>query len=176
LILQAYEHAEKLERDRLHKEELGIAKLTAFFMNSKIDPKKTEPFEPKQFCHWLPHEEQDKTISSAACNAFWSLIKDSLMPKWAVPLVPLDKLKANQSDAAVSRPRAWAAEGVLLLIPRIAGKVVTAEFAVIESVSGVIDVQDIDSGKWYAIEVLDRDCCIVEAEFTLIESKLILKT
>lgn len=174
LILQAYEYAEKLERERLHREEKGIAQLAMLYLNSKIDPKKTDPFTPEQFCHWLPPTEQDKSISSPACDAFFSLIQDSLMPAWAVSSAPIAKLKANQANATVSRPRAWVGEGVLLLMPRIVGRVVTAEFAMIEGASGIVDIKDVDSGRWYAIEVPAEDCYVIDAEFPFVESKLLL--
>jgi hypothetical protein len=172
--LQAYEYAEKFERDRLHKEELGIAQLTMLYLNSKIDTKKTEPYKTDQFCFWLPQAKQDQSIASSACDAFFSLVKDNLMPAWVVPLVPIEQLKSNQAHAAVSRPRAWVGEGVLLLVPRIVGKVVTAEFAVIEGRPGTVQVKDVDSGKWYTIDVSDEDCCLIDAEFPLLQSKLIL--
>lgn len=174
MLLQAYEWAEKLERDRLHKEELGIAQLAMLYYNSKIDPKKSEPLTPDKFCYWMPATEQEKGIASSACDAFFSLIKDSLMPAWVVPLVPIDRLKANQAHASLSRPRAWIAEGVLLLMPRIMGQAVTAEFALIDGVSGIVDVQDVDSGKWYAIDVPPDDCWMIDAEFLMVRSKLIL--
>lgn len=96
------------------------------------------------------------------------------MPAWAVSSAPIDKLKANQANTTVPRPRAWVGEGVLLLMPRIVGRSVTAEFALTEGASGIVSVRDVDSGKWYSIEVPAEDCYAIDAEFPLIESKLIL--
>lgn len=172
--MQAYEWAEKLERDRLHKEELGIASLSALFANSNRDPKKSDPFKPEQFCFWKPATEAAQSIAPSACDAYFSLIKDNVMPAWVVPLSPIEQLKAGQTGARVSRPRAWIGEGVLLLMPRISGKVVTAQFALIDGAQGVVDVRDVDSGKWYAIDVPAEDCWELEAEFPLLESRLIL--
>lgn len=173
LIYQALEWADKLEKEVLFKQELGVASLSALFANANRDPK-SDPFKPQQFCHWLPEVEAEKRIPAAACDAFFSLINDGLMPAWAVPLCPIEQLKSNSINAPVKRPRALIGEGVLLLVPEFVGRVVTAQFALIDGVEGVIDLKDPDTGKWHAVELPREDCWIIEAEFPLIESKLIL--
>ncbi len=96
------------------------------------------------------------------------------MPAWAVPLCPIDKLQSGRANGRVTHPRVWVGDGVVLLLPRIEGKQVIAPFAVIEGADGVVDVNDPDSDTWFAIDVPGEDCWMLEAEFAIVESKIIL--
>jgi hypothetical protein len=173
LIFQALEWGAKLHHEDLHLQELGIATLSSLFVNANRG-KDSEAAKPSNFYYFQTQSEQAVSIPVAVCDAFFSCIKDGILPAWAVPLCPIDALEKGKSGGKVPRPRLWVGDGVILILPQIQGKQVSAAFALINQAEGIIDVKDPDSDRWFAVEVPDEDCWILEAEFPIVDSKIVL--
>jgi hypothetical protein len=157
----------------LHLHELGIATLSSLFVNANRG-KDSEAAKPSDFYYFQTASGESISIPAAACDAFFSCVRDGLMPAWAVPLCPIDRFESGRANGKVSRPRVWVGDGVVLLLPRIEGKQVIVPFAVIEGAEGIVDVKDPDSETWFAVDVPGGDCWMLDAEFALVESKIIL--
>ena len=152
LIIQALHYGAKLHQEQLHQEELGIATLSALFVNSNRDPKKGEAAKPSDFFYHKPLADEDK-ISFSACATFFSLVSDEKMPSWAVAIAPVEKLRAGKDSGVVSTIRAFVARGVLLVAPVLEGNRVKVPLALVDGVDGAIACRDIDSGTTYRIVV-----------------------
>ncbi|MBD2095642.1 hypothetical protein H6F90_10795 [Trichocoleus sp. FACHB-591] len=149
--------------------ELGIATLTSCFINANRDSK-ADAAKPSDFYYFQIREESDRiSIPAIACDTFFALIKDGLLPGWVVPLVPVDKLEAGRKRGEVGKPRAWVGEGVILIAPKIEGGQVIAAIAVTEAVEGTVEVMDVDSGETFEIVIPDgtEHCWILDADFNL---------
>lgn len=171
LILQALHYGAKLHQEQLHQEELGIATLSALFVNSNRDPKKGEPAKPSDFYYHQPQKEEDR-ISPTACATFFSLVSDEKMPSWAVALAPIDKLRAGKDDGAVSLVRAFVARGVLLVAPSVDANRVKVPLALVDGVGGAIAIRDIDSGEIRKISIPNQKgetYWVKDVEFDLVE-------
>ncbi|MEP0873358.1 hypothetical protein NDA01_26720 [Trichocoleus desertorum AS-A10] len=162
-------HGARLQHEELHLHELGIATLTSCFINANRDPK-SEPAKPKDFYYFQVREESDRvSIPAIACDTFFALIKDGLLPGWVVPLVPVDKLEAGRKRGEVGKPRAWVGEGVILIAPQIEGCQVIAAIAVTEAIEGAVSVSDVDTGDTFEIVIPPgtEHCWILDADFNL---------
>lgn len=138
---------EELRREELHLQELGIATLTSVYCNSQIDTKKQEPIKPNAFFYFAPGDPEQVQIDGVAADVFFSLVKDSKLPQWALSICPLDRLRSSRIEgSAPQKNRAWMKRGVLLLLPRIVGTRVIAPLAIVDGVDGAVPVIDIDSG------------------------------
>ncbi|MBW4421778.1 MAG: hypothetical protein KME13_21590 [Myxacorys californica WJT36-NPBG1] len=135
--------------------------------------KDSEPASPSDF-YYFQSAAEHISIPAAACDAFFSCVRDGIMPAWAVPLCPIDKLESGRANGRVIRPRIWVGDGVVILLPRISGQQVTAPFAIVDGAAGVVDVKDPDSETWFAVDVPAGDCWMLDAEFSLVESKIVL--
>lgn len=159
-----------MHQEQLHQEELGIATLSALFVNSNRDPKKGEAAKPSDFFYHKPNTEEDK-ISPTACATFFSLVNDEKMPSWAVALAPVDKLRVGKDDGAVVSVRAFVARGVLLLAPIAVGNKVKVPLAIVDGVNGSTILRDVDSGTTYKISILNprmETYWIKDVEFDLL--------
>ena len=154
-------------------QELGIATLTALYINSKRDPKKGEAAKPSEFFYHQPATGGDRlTIRPAACDAFFSLINDALMPGWVIPLVPIEQLQAGKGTGLVPKPRAWIGKDILLLLPRVEGDRVIAAIAVLDGASGEVELSDPDSETLFKIRISPQThphSWGMDTEFTLID-------
>lgn len=169
-MLQALEQGAKLQREELHLKELGIATLTALFVNANRDPK-SEPVKPANYFYFEAVNESDRvSIPAAICDAFFSLITDQLMPSWAVPLAPIERLQSGRAHDSVSKPRVWIGDGVLLLLPRVEDGWVKAELAIVEgNQAGKIELTDPDCEAVFYLELPpDEQRWELDAEFELV--------
>lgn len=167
--MQALEHGSKLQQEELHLQELGLATLTACFVNANRDPKKGEPAKPTDFFYFQNQALDGVNLPTGVCNSFFSLVQEGKMPGWVVPLAPISKLKENHTKAPVALPRAWHGEGILLLKPKLDGKRILAGMAIADHAEGVVPLIDIDSGATYEIYLSEpvSGAWILDAEFTV---------
>lgn len=168
LILQALEYGAKLRQEELHLGELGIATLSALFVNCNRDPKKGKPAAPQDFFYFAVTPESEVEVPSEAARAFFSLVKDNLLPGWSLGVAPLDKFRKAKKEGTISKPRAWVGEGVLLLVPRLEEDVVRSQVALCDGVGGTIEVVDVDTNAPYVIEIPSSERqWILQSEFNL---------
>lgn len=146
MILQAVEENRRLEQEHLHLQELGISTLSALYVNSQSDPKKSQRATPRDF-QYFAAAEIDVEVPSTIADSFFSLITDEVLPGWALAIVPLPSLRKAKRGLPVSRPRALVGDGVLLLLPQVAGEAILCGMAVLDGggVSNVVSVHDIDN-------------------------------
>jgi hypothetical protein len=150
---------------------LGIATLTACFVNSNRDPKKSQPAKPRDFFYFAPKDGGDIKIPSAVANAFFSLAKDSLLPDWAVAIAPVAQLRECKNGTSYPRPRAWIGEGVVLVLPKISGDEVEFALGLIDGAGGVVEVRDADTGTEFSLSLPSLETqWILDGEFTLKDS------
>lgn len=139
------EYGAKFQAEELHLEELGIATLSALFANANRDPKKGQPASPKDFFYFQREEDEGPKIPVAACDAFFSLVADGLLPGWALGVAPLERLRTCRSkNGTVRKPRAWISDDLILILPRVEGKEVVAALALSNGVSGFVELRDPD--------------------------------
>lgn len=167
LILQALEYGAKLHAEELHLQELGISTLISVFVNANRSPK-SKPAKPTDFCYFKPTEISAK-IPTQAADTFFELVKEGLLPGWAVGIAPIDNLRAAQKHKAVLRPRAWIGEGVLLVQPRLHANRVKVQFALIDCERSQIEVEDVDSGLRFRVDLGSKvgRRWMLDAEFDL---------
>ena len=159
-----------MHAEELHLAELGIATLTSCFVNANRDPK-SSPAKPKDFFYFDKPEGSDGVkISSSCANAFFSLVKDELMPAWVVALAPIEKLNAARNGDRVSKPRAWIGEGVLLLLPRVNEEKVEFTLGFVNEAVGSVEVRDVDAGVTFVLELPENgdSMWILDGEFNII--------
>lgn len=171
LILQALHYGAKLHQEQLHQEELGIATLSALFINCNRDPKKGEAAKPSDFFYHKPSSDEDK-ISPTACATFFSLVSDEKMPSWAVAIAPIDKLRIGKDDSTQAPVRAFVARGVLLIAPIVAGDKVKVALALVDGVNGALALRDIDSGETLKLLIPNpkqETYWVKDVEFDLVE-------
>lgn len=174
----------KLQREELHLHELGIAALSALFVNANRDPKKGQPVKPSDFFNFKQDEDLPK-IASVCCDTFFSLVADQKLPQWALVLAPTESLLADRRQGVVrgglredfshntsSLPRAFMRKGVLLVAPSITNNTVKAGLAIIDQVEGKVSVIDVDIGTVHTIFVPNKQrgsYWLIDAEFYLEE-------
>lgn len=155
MVLQALENGAKLNQETLHHQELGIATLTACFVNSNRDPKKSAPVKAADFFYF-----QDKsleiTIPASVCDAFFSLIESSFLPGWALGLAPIEALRSGKANGPVRRPRAWVGENLLLIYPQKDGDEITAALAINNGATGLCELRDVDTGTLFCLQLPER--------------------
>lgn len=156
LILQALHQGSLLHSEELHLHELGIATLTACFVNANRDPKKGEPAKPNDFFYFKPRS-QDVKLDPVACDVFFSLVSDEQMPAWVVSIAPIEEMRKARGNGAVPKCRAWVRRGIMLLCPRIQGNKVVSPLVFVDGAEGTIDVIDSDSGATRSIFVANKD-------------------
>jgi hypothetical protein len=141
--MSALASAEELERERLHREELGIAGLTSLLYNIKRDPDKSEALSADSFCHFKPVNPD--IPPATVCDAYFSLCRDFKIPAWAVSLAPIQQLRAGQRNGNVPMPRALIGEGVVILLPKLKGGKIHTPYAMVdEGATGRVVVSDVD--------------------------------
>ncbi len=140
----------------MHLQELGIATLSAVYCNLQRDPKKSKPIHPREFFHFSPEQKEEK-LNPVAADAFFDLVRDKKMPQWAVGIAPIPELRSSRAHGSIPACRAWLAEGVLLLLPRIVKGVVKSPLAIIDEVSGPIKVVDVDTGDVLMVLILNDE-------------------
>lgn len=119
-------------------------------MNANRDTKKGEPAKPSDFFYFKPSEDSEK-ISAVAADTFFSLIAEERMPSWAVSLAPIDKLRQYRANGNPATTKAWVKRGVMLIAPKLEGTKVKADLVLVDGVSGVISLIDIDTGAAYKV-------------------------
>ena len=134
--------------------ELGIATLSALFANANRDPKKGQPASPKDFFYFQREEDNGPKIPAVVCDIFFSLIADGLLPGWALGIAPIELLRSQRSKKPVIRkPRAWVSEDLILVLPKVEGKQVTAAMAISNSASRFVVLQDVDVGTEFILNL-----------------------
>ena len=146
-----------MQHEKLHLQELGISTLSALFLNANRDPSKGEAAKADDFYHFKSKKKTQ--IDSRACDAFFSLTRDSKMPPWAVGLAPVTELRDNQKNQSVAYPRAWVGENVLILCPSLISSEGEADrvsflFALVdEGIDRVCELRDPDSDEVHRVWV-----------------------
>jgi hypothetical protein len=136
----------KLERERLHSEEEAIAQLTAIYFNSQ----KTKPpyLSRTDFYIYPPLEES--SIPAEVCNTFLALVKEQILPSWALRLSPVEEIQKGASEkVGVAKVRLWMCRGLALICPNFEQEVLTAGLAIIDddAPSGRVAVWDVDTNE-----------------------------
>ncbi len=138
-------------QEEKHLDEVGIATLTACFVNANRDPKKGKSVNPDDFFYFRPTILSDtETLADVACT-FFELAKNRRLPAWCISLCPIDDFVKNKAGGKVYSPRAWVGDNILLIGPKYSNKKVTAKFALINGATGVSTVRDVDTQ--YAVKV-----------------------
>lgn len=165
VILSALDYGAKFQKSELHLNELGIASLCALFVNANRDPKKGNPAKPSDFYRFA---DADDKLAGYACDAFFSLVSDNLLPSWALAIAPLDELRAMRKFDSFPRPRVWLAEGVMLICPHFSGDRVVAPLAIVNHPGGVVQVCDPDGDRVYDLlleSTPEGECAYWEKDF-----------
>lgn len=143
VAMSALEWGSKLERERLHSEEMAVAQLCAAYLNSQ----KTGPpyFGIADVCLFAPKEDG---FPQWLCDCFVSLIESGDLPTWVCRLIPLDIILLSSTDSSSARhPRLLMAKGIALIGPREVPGGIRAGAAVSDGTSGILRLTDIDSGE-----------------------------
>jgi hypothetical protein len=165
IILSALDYGAKFQKSDLHLDELGIASLCALFVNANRDPKKGNPAKPSDFYRFA---DNDDKLAAHACDAFFSLVADKLLPSWALAIAPLEELRSQRKFDSFPRPRVWLADGVMLICPHFSGDRVFAPLALIEHSGGIARVSDPDNDKIYDVlleSTPEGECAYWEKDF-----------
>lgn len=111
MILDALDYGERLEKERLHLEEIAIAQLTTFYFNSQ---KSKPPYKNvDDFCFFKAKDR----FSDAVCSTFRSLLDANKVPNWAVSVLPIIELDSGAISNRPVYPRLYSAPGIFLLCP-----------------------------------------------------------
>lgn len=168
--MQALHYGAKLAQEELHLQELGIATLTACFVNSNRDPKKSQPAKPQEFFYFWQKPEDEVQIPAIVAAAFFELLAAKLIPGWVVAMAPIDKLRKAkpQSNIKVSGMRALVGDGIFLLLPSVSEGVIKARLAFVED-SNCSEVRDVDNGAIYKLRTKDcpAPCWILDGEWAI---------
>jgi len=158
----------------LHLQELGIATLTACFVNANRDPKKGEAAAPKDFFYFADREAAGFKLPGRACDAFFSLISDQLLPDWMLNIAPIELMRSNRANAGLLKPRAWIGENLLLLLPRVetdeeGKRTVTAAMAFTNDATGLVEVTDPDVGTQFYLHLANPQIAwSIDSEFEML--------
>jgi hypothetical protein len=119
IIFQALEYGHRFYKEDLHYQELGMATLTSYFVNANKDPKKGSGVTPSDFFYFKPDSSSD--ISPDVATTFFSLVKDGVIPDWAVSLIPIKELVALKDKGRIARKRAFVGVdcNILVLCPSV---------------------------------------------------------
>lgn len=172
MILQALHYGAKLRGEELHLQELGIATLTACFVNSNRDPKKGEAAKPSDFWYFSPQENKPR-LDPVACDTFFNLVASERMPSWAVSLSPVEEMRSCRANGPIPKTRAWVKRGVLLIAPQINDGQVRVPLAIVDGIKGAIAVIDVDTGATHQVQIWNDNeeaFWVADAEFELIRS------
>lgn len=152
MVLQALEQGQKFSRQDAHMNELGVATLTSCFVNANRDPKKGQAAKPSDFFYFA----QTDTLNPAIANAFFSLIKDELLPPWVAYSAPVDLLRQSKTNGCHSpHKRMLVGEGVAIFCPEISEQRIVSDFGVYhEAAWGWMWLKDVDSGKEYEVFII----------------------
>ena len=136
----------------MHLGELGIATISALFINANRDPKKSDPAKPSDFFYFQPIEQKIQ-INAIAAETFFALTKEEKLEQWAVGIAPLKELSAARNYGKLrTRDRALIGQDALLINPTYKDGKVYSAFAIFQS-DGNLWVSDTDTG--------DRLCIVV---------------
>ncbi|QSJ14594.1 hypothetical protein JYQ62_22100 [Nostoc sp. UHCC 0702] len=150
LVLNALSEGRRLEKERLHHQEMAVAQLTSIYFNSQ---KTKPPYTRASDFYCFPLEEQS-SISPVICNTFLSLCRDESLPSWALRLAPVDELQKGASDGgSTSKPRLWMCRGIALICPVLEDEVLSVGLAIVDddAPSGRVTVWDVDTGEAHVV-------------------------
>lgn len=151
LICRAIEHGQRLYREDLHHHEKGVALLTAMYVNSKRDKKK-KAAQPNDY-YYFPLDNQ-ANIPGLACDAFFALVEEEIMPDWALGLAPIDTLRRDRAHGEPPRQRALVGTDIMLVLPELHGGKIRADFALLDGVEEeVVTLNDIDTDEEFCITI-----------------------
>ena len=119
IIFQALEYGHRFYKEDLHYQELGMATLTSYFVNANKDPKKGSGVTPSDFFYFKPDASSD--IDANVATTFFSLIKEQLIPNWAVSLIPIKEMMALKDKGRIVKLRGFIGVdcNILALCPSI---------------------------------------------------------
>lgn len=156
----------ELYTEELHLQELGIATNSSILVNSNRG-KRTKAAKPQDFFYFKV-TDKGAQIPPEACDTFFELVAENILPEWATAIAPLSKLRNSRQHGRVSNPRAWIGESIVLIQPRIADGYVTAQLALIESADDNTLVVEPDSGDQFEIKVDGDRRWALDAEFKVL--------
>lgn len=165
----------KLAQEELHLQELGIATLTACFVNSNRDPKKSQPAKPQEFFYFWQKPEDEVQIPVVVASVFFELLAANLVPGWVVAAAPIDKLRKAKPQSKLNlssnNMRALVGDGIFLLLPSINEGAINARLAIIED-STCSEVRDVDSGQVYRLRQKDcpAPCWTIDGEWVIMDA------
>ncbi|BDA74362.1 hypothetical protein CAL7716_085280 [Calothrix sp. PCC 7716] len=152
---------------------MGIATLTACFVNSNRDPKKSQPAKPQEFFYFWQKPEDEVQIAPVIAAAFFELLASKLIPGWVVALAPIEKLRKAkpQSSVSIKGIRALSGDGIFLLLPSIQDGVINARLAFVED-SSCSEVRDVDSGVVCRLRFKEcpAPCWIIDGEWVMVDA------
>lgn len=97
-----------------HRNELPIAQLTALQANLSKDPKKGKNLEIKDFCFFMPREDEDLPNGRFGAAAI-KLIERGMFPSWA--LFCYSQLASGATEGYTPAQLAWMSDDAILLHP-----------------------------------------------------------
>lgn len=152
MIVQALEYGAKFNREELHLGELGIATLSALFINANRDPKKGEPSKPNDFFYFQAADQKVR-IDGLAAETFFALAKDEKLEQWMVGIAPMQELLAARNYGSLrTRDRALIGQDALIINPTYKDGKVFSALAIFQR-GGELWANDADTG--------DRVCVVV---------------
>ncbi len=174
LILQAYEAGKRMEREELHNQELGIAKLTQLYLNAHLNSKTTQPLSVDSFYHFSDSTVETKLTHEAA-DAFYDLVKDKKIPQWGLAIAPLEELKQVKTGFKPSYPRGAIGVGLVILNPVIKDGLLTGTLAIIDegkTEEWVINTEDERQKLLIKVEQerTFEGCYVIEPRFEIVEN------
>jgi hypothetical protein len=129
LILQALEYGNRLKTEELHYNELGLATLTACFVNANRDPKKSQPAKASDFFYFKIAKQYG--LSDIAVETYFALAKLKKLPLFALNLLDIKSLQEARTFEEVEKINAWIhPEAVLIQVNQLDGKI-KVDFALI---------------------------------------------
>lgn len=136
-----------------------MAQFQALFANANRDPKKSKPFESKDFCLFKASSEPETTFPRDVAALALELRYAQMCPK--ILLSCWDQvLQAAKDPVPVPDIRAWKSDDdrVWLLAPKWEGTNVRGFVAVDGGVRGKVQLRDIDRPLLtYSAEIPDRN-------------------
>jgi hypothetical protein len=129
LIYQAFEQGKRQVQEFLYGLELPIASFHSTYYNAHLDTKKNSPVKVKNLCYFLPKESSG--IPSIVGDTFFSLVREEIIPRWALAIAPINELRNLKTGFKPSYPRAVWGDGVIVFNPQIKGDWLEGSFALI---------------------------------------------
>lgn len=146
-VLRAWRELQRIRREQQQLQELPLAQISAILCNVNRDPKKTKPFELKDFALFADRDDKaSKVLSAEVAAVALELRHENVAPELLITVWPQVIASATESTRTPT-PRALKSDdgAVWVLAPSWEGQNVRGGLVLVEGqISGTVQLRDID--------------------------------